>query len=68
MAQELKEGRISLLELPGLPIKADWNLIWLKQKKHSPAVKAFIRLLSENRKKYCPNTFQPWKPCNSSFD
>lgn len=51
MAQELKEGRIALLELPGLPIKADWNLIWLKQKKHSPAVKAFIRWLSENRKK-----------------
>jgi DNA-binding transcriptional LysR family regulator len=38
------------LELPELPIKADWNLIWLKQKKHSPAVKAFIRWLSENRK------------------
>ena len=51
MAQELKEGRIALLELPGLPIKADWNLIWLKQKKHSPAAKAFIRWLSENRKK-----------------
>ncbi len=51
MAQELKEGRISVLELPGLPLKADWKLIWLKQKKHSPAVKAFIRWLSENRKK-----------------
>jgi DNA-binding transcriptional LysR family regulator len=50
MAQEIKEGRIALLELPGLPIKADWNLIWLKQKKHSPAVKAFISWLSENRK------------------
>jgi len=43
MAQELKEGRISLLELPGIPIKADWNLIWLKQKKHSTDIKAFIR-------------------------
>lgn len=51
MAQEIKEGRIALLELPGLPIKADWKLIWLKQKKHSPAVKAFIRWLSEHRKK-----------------
>ena len=43
MAQELKEDRISLLELPGLPIKADWNLIWLKQKKDSTDLKAFIR-------------------------
>jgi DNA-binding transcriptional LysR family regulator len=51
MSQELKEGRISLLDMPGLPLKADWKLIWLKQKKHSPAVKAFIRWLTENRKK-----------------
>jgi DNA-binding transcriptional LysR family regulator len=57
MAQELKEGRISLLELPGLPLKADWKLIWLKQKKHSPAVKAFIRWLSENRKKVLSKHF-----------
>jgi len=57
MAQELKEGRIALLELPGLPIKADWNLIWLKQKKHSPAAKAFIRWLSENRKKVLSTHF-----------
>jgi DNA-binding transcriptional LysR family regulator len=57
MAQELKEGRISLLELPGLPLKADWKLIWLKQKKHSPAVKAFIRWLSENRKEVLSRHF-----------
>ena len=57
MAQELKEGRISILELPGLPLKADWKLIWLKQKKHSPAVKAFIRWLSENRKKVLSTHF-----------
>jgi DNA-binding transcriptional LysR family regulator len=57
MAQEIKEGRIALLELPELPIKADWNLIWLKQKKHSPAVKAFIRWLSENRKEVLSKHF-----------
>ena len=57
MAQEIKEGRIALLELPGLPIKADWKLIWLKQKKHSPAVKAFIRWLSEHRKKVLSTHF-----------
>jgi len=51
-----KEGRISVLELPGLPLKADWKLIWLKQKKHSPAVKAFIRWLSENRKQVFSQT------------
>lgn len=50
MAPEIKEGRIALLEFPDLPLKADWKLIWLKQKKNSPAVKAFIRWLTENRK------------------
>ena len=57
MAQEIKEGRIALLEFPGLPLKADWKLIWLKQKKHSPAVKAFIRWLSENRKEVLSKHF-----------
>lgn len=57
MAQELNEGRIAVLEFPGLPLKADWKLIWLKQKKHSPAVKAFIRWLSENRKQILSTHF-----------
>jgi DNA-binding transcriptional LysR family regulator len=57
MAQEIKEGRIALLEYPELPLKSDWKLIWLKQKKHSPAVKAFIRWLSENRKEILSSHF-----------
>lgn len=57
MAQELKDNRISILEVPGLPLTADWKLIWLKQKKHSPAVKAFIRWLSENREKILSTHF-----------
>ena len=57
MAREIKDERIALLEYPGLPLKADWKLIWLKQKKHSPAVKAFIRWLSENREKILSNHF-----------
>lgn len=61
MAQEIKDGRISLLEYPGLPLKADWKLIWLKQKKHSPAVKAFIRWLSENREKILADHFPTLK-------
>ena len=57
MAQEIKEGRIALLEFPELPLKSDWKLIWLKQKKHSPAVKAFIHWLSENRKEVLSKHF-----------
>lgn len=49
MTQELKDKRLALLSYPGFPLKADWRLIWLKQKKHAPAVTAFIRWLGENR-------------------
>ena len=51
MINELEEKRIEIIEYPGLPIEADWKLIWLKQKKHNPAVKAFIRWMAENRNK-----------------
>jgi DNA-binding transcriptional LysR family regulator len=50
MSQEIEDQRITLLKYPDLPIKSMWKLIWLKQKKHSPAVLAFIRWLSENKK------------------
>ena len=50
MSQEIEDNRITLLKYPELPMKAMWKLIWLKQKKHSPAVLAFIRWISENKK------------------
>ncbi len=49
MTQELIDKRLTVIPYPGLPLKADWRLIWLKQKKHPPAVKAFIRWLGENK-------------------
>ncbi|NVK48315.1 MAG: LysR family transcriptional regulator [Cyclobacteriaceae bacterium] len=48
MRKEIPEGRIKILEVEGLPLEADWKLVWLRQKKHSPAVLAFIRWISEN--------------------
>ncbi|MCS5491740.1 LysR family transcriptional regulator [Algoriphagus limi] len=48
MRKEIPEGRIKILEVDGLPLEADWKLVWLRQKKHSPAVLAFIRWISEN--------------------
>ncbi len=49
--QEIEEGRIKTLEAPGLPIKSNWDLVWLRQKQHSPAVLAFIRWISENKER-----------------
>lgn len=58
MSHEVKEGRIRLLPLKGLPLKAEWKLIWLKQKKHPPAVKAFIKWISENKEKVFNDHFE----------
>ena len=49
MTQELIDKRLAIIPYPELPLKADWRLILLKQKKHPPAVKAFIRWLGENK-------------------
>lgn len=51
MYQEIIDERICIIDFEGLPLKGDWNLIWLKQKNHSPAVLAFIRWISENKEK-----------------
>lgn len=57
MTQELKDKRLSIIPYPGLPLKADWRLIWLKQKKHPPAVKAFIRWMGDNKTKIFKDHF-----------
>ncbi len=57
MTQEVKDGRISLLNYSGMPITADWKLIWMKQKKHPPAVKAFIRWFEDNKEEVIKNHF-----------
>lgn len=51
MHQEIIQGRIAIIDYPDLPIIGKWHLVWLKQKKHSPAVLAFIRWISENKEK-----------------
>lgn len=43
---ELSEGKIVILKANGMELKEKWKLMWLKQKKHSPAVLAFIRWMA----------------------
>lgn len=49
MTQEIIDKRITILEYPGLPLTANWTLVWLKQKNHNPAVKAFLNWIGENK-------------------
>ena len=39
---ELNDGRLQIIPMKGFPIKTNWNLIWLKNKKFSLAAKAFL--------------------------
>lgn len=45
----IDDGEIVIIPYPGLPLSTQWNLIWLKNKKLSPAAEAFINYL-ENEK------------------
>ena len=46
---ELQDGDLKLIPIKGLPISTNWNLIWLKSKHFSPAAKAYLEYLNEER-------------------
>ncbi|MEZ4936174.1 MAG: LysR family transcriptional regulator [Crocinitomicaceae bacterium] len=39
---EIKSGSLKIIDRKGLPLKTDWRLIWLKNKKLSPVAKAYL--------------------------
>lgn len=42
-------GEIKIIPYEGLPLKSQWNLIWLKKKKLSPAAIAFKKYIIDNK-------------------
>ncbi|MGB5370165.1 MAG: LysR substrate-binding domain-containing protein [Flavobacteriaceae bacterium] len=46
---ELINGDLQIIPMPGLPIGTTCNLIWLRTKKLSPATKAFLEYLTKNK-------------------
>ncbi|KOY53004.1 LysR family transcriptional regulator [Polaribacter dokdonensis] len=47
--QALKNGELQILNIKGLPLETNWNLIWLKTKNLSNVAKAFRDYISENK-------------------
>lgn len=39
---ELQTGQLRIIPVEGLPMITDWNLVWLQDKKLSPAAEAFV--------------------------
>lgn len=55
---ELKNGELTIIEVKGLPIITNWNLIWLKDKKFSPAAEAYKVFLQNNKSNIISKQFE----------
>jgi DNA-binding transcriptional LysR family regulator len=56
---EIKLKQLHILPVAGLPIKTRWQLIWLKNKSHSPAAAAFIHFIQINKPRILGTDFFP---------
>ncbi len=55
---ELGAGRLQIIPVKGFPIKTNWNLIWLKNKKFSLAANAFLEHLKVEKDMIIENNFE----------
>ena len=46
---ELALGQLKIIPTKGLPITTEWQLIWLPNKRFSPAAKSFLEYIQSNR-------------------
>jgi len=56
---EILNKDLCIIPTKGLPIKTTWSLIWLKEKKHSPASNEFLNYL-EKEKENIKKMFFSW--------
>ncbi|GMN09815.1 LysR family transcriptional regulator [Croceitalea sp. MTPC9] len=54
---ELMNKSLKIHKLPGLPIKTNWNLIWIHSKKFSPVAKTFLDYLEKEKERIIQNEF-----------
>ena len=54
---ELQNGDLHIIPVKQLPITTEWNLIWLQDKKFSPAAKAYRAYLEQNKERLIAERF-----------
>jgi DNA-binding transcriptional LysR family regulator len=54
---ELRNKELQIIPVKGLPVKSEWRLIWLKQKKLSPVAEAFVEFTKKNKHQAVANHF-----------
>jgi DNA-binding transcriptional LysR family regulator len=47
--QELEAGKLSIIHQDGLPIRTEWQLVWLRKKELTPVMKAYLEFLATER-------------------
>jgi len=55
---ELQNKELHVINVKGLPIKTTWSLVWLKDKKHTPASYAFLEYIKKEKNNIVDNKFQ----------
>ncbi|MEN8798594.1 MAG: LysR family transcriptional regulator [Flavobacteriaceae bacterium] len=54
---ELRNKELQIIPMKDLPISTRWNLVWLKAKKLSPAAKAFLEFIQEEKEEVIQENF-----------
>lgn len=62
---ELSNGSITFIKKRGLPIKTDWRIIWLKNKKLSPVAKAYLSYIREHKESILDKHFKWYMDFNA---
>jgi len=54
---QIIQGSLKIIKKQGLPLKTDWRLIWLKNKKLSPVAKAYLEFVKREKEKIVKKNF-----------
>lgn len=54
---ELRNGDLEIIPVGGFPIKSNWQIIWMKGKRFSPAATSYLEYLKKERKKIIKEKF-----------
>lgn len=58
LKNELENQQLQIIKIKGFPVKSTWNLIWLKEKKHSPVAEAYLNYLKMEKQNIIKEKFE----------
>lgn len=57
LRHQLQLDLVRIIKFPGLPISTQWNLVWTKGKRFTPAAKSFIAHIKKHNKEIIDHSF-----------